>query len=381
MFDQISMQIEFGRQLESALPSATSAARTVEWALHACRRQEPERTRMSQYVVFPADVHSLGSSQMATHIGVGIDVSKDKVDVASTDLSITKAYPTTPGGLSRMARDIHTLGPHRVLLEASGGYERPVLHALFKEGLPTVLVQPSRARHFARALGKLAKTDAIDAAVLAHMAQVAVEHLPLWEPLSDQQEALRALVHRRLQVVQHLETERKRLRQAHPAVEEAIRESVHALRAERARLEKDIDRQLEDITELKPVVEALETTKGVGRVTATTLVVSLPELGTLNRRQIAALAGIAPMNRESGKFKGKRFIRGGRVRARNALYMATLAALSHNPLIKAHFGALKARGKPGKVAMVACMRKLLLHLNTLARQSKCTQGLQEPTTM
>lgn len=311
---------------------------------------------------------------MATRIGVGIDVSKDKVDVASTDLAIAKAYPTTAAGLARMARDVQALDPHRVVLEASGGYERCVLLALFACELPIVLIQPSRARYFARALGKLAKTDAIDAAVLAHMAQVAVDGVAMWQPLPESHEALRALVYRRMQVVEHLEAERKRNGRAHAAVAESIRRSIGSLKAELKRLEGEIDAQLDSIAELKPVIDALETTKGVGRVTATTLVVAMPELGTLNRRQVAALAGIAPMNRESGKFMGQRFIRGGRVRVRNALYMATFSAVRHNAVIKAHFGSLKARGKPGKVAMVACMRKMLIHLNTLARQAKCTHA-------
>ena len=305
---------------------------------------------------------------MASQLGIGIDISKDKLDVAASDGSWQDSCPQTPEGLRTLADKVAAREPHRVVLEASGGYERSALAALYAVDQPVVLVQPGRARSFAKAIGQFAKTDAIDARVLAQMALVAVDQTPLWEPLDSQLDLLRGLVHRRLHLVQHIDAERKRRRGAPPQVCESIERSLAFLKAEKAGLERQIDDLLRQETTLAEASEVLERTDGVGRITAVTLLATLPELGLLDRKQIAALAGLAPMNRDSGQYNGQRFIHGGRVRARNALYMAALAAIRFNAHIKAFYERLRAKGKPAKVALVACMRKLLIHLNAQMRQ-------------
>lgn len=300
------------------------------------------------------------------NIGIGIDIAKDKVDVAST-AGWTATFRRTPAGLQDLAKELVELEPHRVVVEASGGYEQLVLAALHADGLPVVLVVPQRARHFARAVGKLAKTDAIDARVLAKMALVAVEDAPLWKPLQPELAALRALVLRRHQLLELIDAEQKRKAQATGFARENIEEVLAMLRASMRKVEEQIHAAIEADSELHADAELLDSVKGVGPTTAATLLVTLPELGTLNRGEIAALAGLAPYNRESGKWEGKRTISGGRVRARTALYMAALSAIRHNPHIREMYSRLKSRGKEGKVALVACMRKLLIHLNALLR--------------
>lgn len=304
---------------------------------------------------------------MASRIGIGIDVSKDKVDVASSDGGVLGTWEQTPEELAALAEELVELGPYRVILEASGGYERDALATLHAAGLPVVLVQPRRARSFAKAIGKLAKTDAIDAQVLARMALVAVEDAPLWTPLGSELAELRQLVSRRDHLVKHLDAERKRLRGADGFARESLERSISFVREEKKRVEQRIDQLIASTTQLREAAAALEGVAGIGRTTAAALLATLPELGQVNRRQIAALAGLAPMNRDSGTFTGRRFTQGGRTRARKALYMAALVAMRHNDHIRALYTRLKARGKPTKVAMVACMRKLLVHLNTTLR--------------
>jgi transposase len=299
-------------------------------------------------------------------VGIGIDISKDKVDVASTDGWEAK-FSRTPAGLKKLAEAVAERGPHRVVVEASGGYEQAVLVALYAASVPTVLIVPQRARHFARAIGKLAKTDPIDARVLARMALVAVDDAPVWAPLDEKLAGLRDLVFRRQQLVELVDAERKRKAQACGLARESVEIIVEALLKEQRRVEKLIDAALADAPSMKADAEVLESVKGVGRTTAATLLVTLPELGTLDRGEITALAGVAPYNRESGKWAGKRTISGGRVRARRALYMAALSAIRHNAHLKAAYTRLRSRGKEGKVALVACMRKLLIHLNSLMR--------------
>jgi transposase len=256
-----------------------------------------------------------------------------------------------------------------VVVEPTAGYERPVLDALADAGLPVKLIPPDRGRHFARSLGRYAKTDPIDAAVLAHMAEVATDRIRWWRPPCPHQEALRALTKRRTTVVRILEAERKRLRFATlKIVRESIENLIFSLKNERKVLDREILVALKKNREISERAAVLETVPGVGTLTAATLLSELPELGTLSRRQAASLAGVAPFNWDSGASQGKRSIRGGRYRARRSLYMATLVGLRHNPTLRIHFHRLKSRGKPGLVAMVACMRKLLVHLNSMLRR-------------
>lgn len=306
--------------------------------------------------------------------GVGIDVSKDWLDVATTASAAPWRVRNCGAGLTKLREQLAEIDVHRVVLEASGGYEALALHALHEAGLAVVLVQPMRARHFARAIGRKAKTDAIDALVLAQMAKLAVDDTPLWEPVEEVIADLRALVERRQQLLALRDGEKKRLRFARDVVRPDIEAAVAALSAQVKDLEARIDVLVASNERVTAEVEVLESVRGVGRVTATTLRVLVPELGTLTRGQVAALVGVAPINRDSGGKVGRRYIEGGRHAPRQCLYMAALAAGRWNDVVKDQYARLVARGKKPKVALVACMRKLLIHLN-----SRMRSHLQGPT--
>ncbi|MCB9744064.1 MAG: transposase [Alphaproteobacteria bacterium] len=307
---------------------------------------------------------------MASSVGVGIDVSKAKVDYATSDGALSGIALRTPEGLLELVRELQQIDVHRVVLEASGGYERLVLEVLHAADLPVVLIQPMRARHFARAVGKRAKTDAIDALVLARMALLVVDEQPLWRPPTDEQALLRALVDRRRQLLTLIDMETKRKRGAHDVVLVGITETLSFLKDKLSEVDRQISELLSQDEKLGDQAATLAEVKGVGPVTACTLLVHLPELGTLNRRQIAALVGVAPMNRDSGTKSGRRFIHGGRAQARKVLYMAALTAVRWNPELKEVYLRLLQRGKPKKLALVACMRRLVVHLNSRMRAWK-----------
>jgi transposase len=300
--------------------------------------------------------------------GVGIDVSKDWLDVAVTGGATAWRVPNSSAGLEGLVRQLRQLEVHRVVLEASGGYETLALERLHAAEFAVVLVPPMRARHFARALGQYAKTDAIDAQVLARMALLAVDEAPVWAPVAEQLADLKALVDRRLQLLVLRDGEKKRLRFARAIIRADLERSVADLSAQVAELEGRIDALVATNRRLTEEIELLESVRGVGRVSAATLRVLVPELGTLTRQEVAALVGVAPMNRDSGGKTGRRYIRGGRDVARQALYMAALAATRWDAVIKARYAHLVATGKKPKVALVACMRKLLIHLNSLMRR-------------
>jgi len=307
---------------------------------------------------------------MASAVGIGIDVSKDKVDVAGSDGELVRVVARTADALSDLAAELSQRAVHRVVLEASGGYERLVLDVLHAAGLPVVLVEPRRARALAKGLGRRAKTDAIDAGVLAWMARYAVESDALWQPRTEAKECLRGLVLRRRQLVDTIDAEVKRHRASRTSLTRDSHERTLAfLRQEKREVEKCIDATVAELDELRGAVQTLEAVRGVGRVTATTLLATVPELGTLPRGNLAALVGVAPYNRDSGKSSGPRYIHGGRAFARKVLYMAAVAAIRHHsgPL-RQLYTRLREHGKPAKVAIVACMRKLLTHLNSLMRR-------------
>jgi transposase len=243
-----------------------------------------------------------------------------------------------------------------------------VLEALEEASLPVVQLQPYRARSFARAMGQQAKTDPIDARVLARMAGGFVDDLPLWRPQPAHLQELRALVVRRQQLLSMREAELKRQQQTRGAMREHIEEVAAYLK----RCVVDIERRIMDLVEahrdLSEHVGTLLEVKGVGLVTAVTLLTVLPELGRVNRREAASLAGVAPINRDSGTKRGQRYIQGGRKQVRRALYMAALVGVRFNPHLKAFYARLRSRGKPAKVALVAAMRKLLIHLNALMKR-------------
>ncbi len=260
------------------------------------------------------------------------------------------------------------LEPRGVVLEATGGFEMLVASELELAGLPVSLVNPRQVRNFALATGQLAKTDAIDAQVLAQFAE-AVK--PPVRPLPDEEtQELRALVDRRLQLLEMLTSERNRLRQASKRVHPLVQEHIRWLKQQIEDLDKDISGLIRSSPLWRAEEDLLRSVPGVGPVLSSMLLTHLPELGSLNRGQVAALVGVAPMNRDSGRYRGKRSIWGGRTAIRAPLYMAALAATRHNPVIKAFYHRLRAAGKPAKVALTACMRKLLLILNSMLRRRR-----------
>lgn len=298
-------------------------------------------------------------------IFVGIDVAAASLEVAVHPMGEVWSVNHDAAGIGALTERVQRLRPTVVVLEATGGIETPVTASLGLAGLPVAVVNPRQVRDFARATGKLAKTDALDARVLAHFA-AAVR--PPVRPLPDEAcRELQALVTRRQQLVEMVTAEKNRLRQAARRVRPQIEAHVQWLQA---RLE-ELDKNLVEFLRASPLWRAkedlLRSVPGVGPVLSSTLLAGLPELGTLNRRQIAALVGVAPLNRDSGTLRGKRTVGGGRARVRAALYMATLVATRFNPVVKAFYQRLCATGKPKKVALTACMRKLLTILNAMLK--------------
>lgn len=297
-------------------------------------------------------------------LNVGIDVAKDRLDIA---ISNGERFCCTQdeAGIAGLLERLKGLHLERLVLEATGGYERPLVAALAVAGLPVMVVNPRQVRDFAKALGRLAKTDPLDAEVLMHFAQ-AVQ--PEYRALPDAQtRALEALVIRRRQLLAMLVAERQRLRLAPAVVRRELRVHIAFL----VKRLKDTDRHLGQALRASPLWREREAllrpVTGVGPVALATLCASLPELGHLNRRQIAALVGVAPFNCDSGRLKGQRHCWGGRADIRAVLYMAALSAKRFNPVIRAFYERLIAAGKPPKVALTACMRKLLSILNAIAR--------------
>jgi len=301
----------------------------------------------------------------STVVFVGIDVSQAQFDVALRPSGEPWQVPHDDAGIASVVTRLHALSPTLVVLEATGGLELPLTGALAAAGLPVVVVNPRQVRDFAKATGKLAKTDALDAQILAHFAEAL---RPVPRPLPDAEtQALDALLMRRRQIIEMLTAERNRLSRAHPRIRAEVQEHIHWLEQ---RLHQSDD-ALRQAIQASPVWrekdDLLQSTPGVGPVLATTLVAALPELGTLNRKQIAALVGVAPLNRDSGTLRGKRTVWGGRTVVRTALYMGTLVATRFNPVIRTFYQRLRQAGKVPKVALTACMRKLLTILNAMLK--------------
>lgn len=304
---------------------------------------------------------------------VGIDVAKDHLDVAVHPTGDTWQVLNTDDAFPALITRLQALAPTLIVLEATGGYEHAAVSALAVAALPVVAVNPRQVRDFAKAVGLLAKTDRIDAHVLALFAdRVRPAVRPL--PAADTAE-LTAVLARRRQLLDMLTAERHRLAQARPPVQRDLRQHIHWLE----RRLKDLDKDLTGRIQRSPVWRAhedlLRSVPGIGPIVARTLLADLPELGHLPRRQLAALVGVAPFNDDSGRRRGRRRIWGGRATVRAVLYMATLVATRCNPRIRAHYQHLVAAGKPKKLALTACMRKLLTILNVMVRTGQPWQPL------
>lgn len=299
---------------------------------------------------------------------VGIDVSKASLEVGVAEAA-SRSYANSAAGIRGVVRRLQGQPVALVVLEATGGLEQRCAQALYAAGIAVAVVNPRQARDFARALGHLAKTDAIDAHVLAQFARV-LQASPrrerlLFKPATPERRELQALVLRRRQLVGMRVAESNRLSGAHSLVAAGIRQMIQALKRRIARLDKDIAKRMK--AHYAHQLELLAGCKGVAEGTQAALMAELPELGALNRREIAKLVGVAPLACDSGKMHGKRTTWGGRAGVRAALYMAVLSAMRHNPVLRPFYQRLRAAGKPKKVAMVACMRKLLTILNAVLK--------------
>lgn len=298
---------------------------------------------------------------------MGIDVSKARLDYAYYEDKQRYQVARDAEGIAQLVRDCQTRQVVLVVVEATGGMEMPVVAALLAVGVPTAVVNPRQARDFAKSTGQLAKTDKIDAQLLARFG-FAVRPRTYQMP-SEEGQALDALLTRRNQLIEMRVSERNRLASTHASQQERLSEHITWLQEEIKRLEKELERTLCQTDTWKAKDELLQSMPGVGDILSASLLAWLPELGQLSGKQIAALVGVAPLNRDSGQMQGRRTIWGGRAQVRRALYMATLTAIRRNAVIAAFYQRLRAAGKPFKVAMTACMHKLLTILNAMMKHN------------
>jgi transposase len=296
---------------------------------------------------------------------VGIDVSKDTLDVCALPTGEVFQVSNDAPGITELLARLLPLSPERVVMEATGGYETEAAAALFLARFKVCVVNPRQVRNFAKADGQLAKTDRIDAAVIAKFGQRMV---PVLREIADVElRGIDALVTRRRQLLQMTTAEKNRMGMAAPVLRPRIGAHIAWMQGEIAGIEEELAEAIEKSPVWQQKVVVYTSVPGIGMTTARTLVAEMPELGVLRGKKISALVGAAPFPRDSGKFKGQRRIGGGRASVRCALYMATLSAIRWNPVIKAMYERLRLRGKPFKVAMIACLRRLLVILNTMAR--------------
>ena len=297
---------------------------------------------------------------------VGIDVDKNCLHVHIRPDSKKFSCPNTPEGITDLVKQVKRSKPMLIVMEASGNMELAVTTALKEAGLQVAVVNPRQVRDFAKATGRLAKNDSLDAGVLAHFAEAIKPPVrPLPEPETQQ---LEALVNRRHQILEMLTMEKNRLSSAGKNVRSQLEAHIKWLEDELGQLGRQIEKEIKTNQVWSEKNQILQSVQGVGKVLSSTLIANLPELGQLNRWEVAALVGVAPFDDDSGKKNGKRKICGGRSEVRKVLYMATMASLIHNPIIKEYYHRLIGKGKKAKVAIVAAMRKLIVILNTMMKE-------------
>ncbi|PRZ40692.1 transposase [Paraburkholderia fungorum] len=303
----------------------------------------------------------------SSSVYIGIDVSGSALDVAIHDTTEHFRVDNEPVAIEQLVQRLIALSPTLIVMEATGKLELAVLRALCEAGLPAVAVNPRQVRDFARATGSRAKTDRIDAFAIAHFAAVLK---PAVRPLTDVQTGqLQALLLRRAQLIEMLVAEKARLERAHAAARDSLNDHIKWLKQQIKVADNDIDSFLRSSPAWRQKEDLLRSVPGIGPGAAATLIAFLPQLGSLNRREIAALTGVAPFNSDSGRHIGKRRIQGGRAVVRRALYMACVPALRFNPTIRAFYDRLREAGKPFKVAITACIRKLVVTLNAMVRNA------------
>jgi len=313
-------------------------------------------------------------SESGKEMFIGIDVSKEKLDVAVRPTGEFMSFSNNEDGISFVVDFVKSFSPKLVVLEATGGLETAAVGVLADKSLPVVVVNPRQVRDFAKATGKLAKTDAIDAHLIARFGEAVRPEIRL---LKDQEaQKLTALITRRRQIVEMITAEKNRLHAAPKWTSKDIQTNISWLEKCLKKVDKDLKNLLKKSPVWREKDEILQSTPGVGPVLSMTLLSGLPELGTLNRKEIAALVGVAPLNRDSGLFRGKRMIWGGRANIRSVLYMSATCAMRFNPAIRIFYERLRLAGKLHKVAITACMRKLLVILNTMIKNRTCWSTVQ-----
>lgn len=305
---------------------------------------------------------------MSNQMWIGIDVSKTSLDLDSYPCQKYQSYTNTAMGISKLVSQCLKKQPALIVMEATGGYEDKAAIQLRAAGLGVAVVNPRQVRDFAKATGQLAKTDRIDAQILAHYG--ALMSPPAGIETSAHAKALKTLLGRRRQISGILTSERNRCHLATSFVKESLEKHIQWLKEEMEEIEENIDELIQSDEYYKQRNVLLQSVPGIGKRLAAALLTELPELGTLNRQQIASLAGVAPKNHDSGTRRGTRHVLGGRSYARSALYMGALVAAQYNPSIKKFYQRLRDAGKAAKVALTACMRKLLVMLNTMLRENQ-----------
>lgn len=332
----------------------SAKARTVDWV---------SQTRMMQG---RAKKESAKVAKEAVY--VGIDVAQETLEVAVSNSQQTHQFTNDHEGITQIIQHIVRLQPGGIILEATGGLEMPLAAELQTKGLPVIIINPRQVHDFARATGALAKTDSIDARLLALFG---LRIKPEVRPLPDKQaREMAGLLTRRRQLMEMLIAERNRLSRANEEIQLGIKNHIKWLKKALADINADLEHRIQNSPSWHEKNNLLKSVPGIGKVVSTTLLIELPELGQLNRRKIAALVGVAPLNRDSGTLRGKRTVWGGRATLRAALYMATLVATKHNPVIATFYQRLLDAGKVKKAALVACMRKLLVIVNAMVRAMK-----------
>ena len=303
-------------------------------------------------------------TQPTTHFA-GIDVSKADLDLDIYPQPTPQRFTNDESGRLALCARLQVIAPALIVVEATGGLELPLVGLLAARGLAVAVINPRQARDFAKAIGVLAKTDQVDAFLLARFAQAIKPPVRALKP--EETQALEAVLTRRRQLVEMLTAESNRQSSANARVAKQIRQHIAWLEKRLGESNDDLDNMIRNSPLWQHKAEIMQSIPGVGRVTATTFLADMPEIGTLSRREISALAGVCPYSQDSGSFRGRRSIWGGRARVRAALYMAAVVASRHNPVIKAFYEKLTRAGKAKKVALVACMRKLLVIINTMLK--------------
>ena len=314
----------------------------------------------------------MNNTEIQTPVNVGVDVGKANLDIALHPSGQFYTIPNTEAHIRRFVRILKNYEIERIVVEASGRYEHALVQACDKAGLPIIIVNPISVRRYAQAIGVLAKTDRIDAQVIA---QYAATLKPEFKPIPDKtSQKIKDLLVRRSQLLEMSTMEKNRLQILPKSLHRSIKSMLRMLQNQIETVTRQIEQEVAKVDQWRSKMEIMTSVPGIGKVLAYTFLSELPELGSLNRKEIAALVGVAPINRDSGKLNGKRRIRGGRHRVRTVMFMAMLSSIQCNPVFKRFYEHLKAQGKIPKVALIACMRKMIVVLNTMIKNQESWRG-------